>query len=264
MTLIRQWWPVILAVLGKTAAFIMPSVNTFAAQHPTGTFAALLVLIVSALAKQAPEGLKKTIAAVKAPGAPLGIFAMCLVLTVATSGCLSASQFEQVLNEVAPAVSTILQIVAIFTGQPVNTAVPEKIKADVAGLEQLYSDYQAAQPATKTGIAADINADFGVLSQDLTTVFSIAQVNDPKTQQKITQLIGFIQDGVQLAEAAIPQSSGRVGAKPVKLTPGDLVDSFDKVLVAKTGNKPVDDFTAKHQLHLHSKFVRVVTFGRAK
>lgn len=191
---------------------------------------------------------------------------LCAVLSLAmiAQGCaFSVSQFEAVLQEVGPAVLTVLQIVALVKGGTANTALPAKIDSDVAGLEKLYTDWQAADATSKAGVEAQINTSFAVLTADLGTVFSIAQVSDVRTQEKISALLGLIQSAVQIAEAAIPNPATKAG-KPLALTASGLADSYDKILVAKTGNAAVDAYTPTRKIHNHGKFLRTLTLGVAK
>lgn len=201
---------------------------------------------------------------------PTAILAVVLSLALSIQGCsFSVPQFEAVLNEIGPAVLTILEIVSIFKGTPVNSALPSKINADVAGLEKLYSDFQAAQAAAKPGIQGDIASGFDVLNADLGTAFSIAQVSDPNTEAKITALIGLVQTGVGIAEAIVPAPSpAPVTAKAVVSTPlsaSAIADSWNKILTAKTGNVKVDAYTkTAHRIHVHNVFTRTTTLGIAK
>jgi hypothetical protein len=193
--------------------------------------------------------------------------AVTLSFTMLVAGC-SVSQFDAVLNEIAPAISTVLQIIAISRGTTADLTVATKVAKDVTTLETLYNDYQSVSSTSKPGVESQINAGFTVLNQDISSVLAVAQVNDPATQQKIEALITLVQTGVGIAEAAIPSNSltaqtARFRAK--KLNASDLADSYNKILVAKTGTKKVDDFTAKaHKIHVHNEFERLATFGKAK
>jgi hypothetical protein len=183
------------------------------------------------------------------------------------AGCTpqQVAQFEQVLGQVAPAVATVLQIVALFSAKTDTSTLPAKISADVAGIEKLYSDYEAAAASAKGSIEAEVNAAFAVLQSDLSTVFALAQVSDKNTQAKLTAFVGLISSAVQIAEGFIvPAVPAASAVAPLKLNPSSLVDSWNKILVAKTGNAKVDSYTHSHgHLHLHSKFVRVISFGVA-
>lgn len=190
------------------------------------------------------------------------VVSMGLVLAMAVMcvGC-SVSQFEAYLNAIAPAVLDVLQIISVFNGKAVNTALPAKIDADVKGIETLYADYEKADATGKTGLQNEINAAFTVLNSDLSVVFQMAQISDPKVQSKIIVLVGLIQSGVMLAEALVNPPT-TVSANPTKLSPGELVASFNATLKTKTGNAKVDAATAKmHNLHVHGGLVRALTLG---
>ena len=193
-----------------------------------------------------------------------GILACVLALTLTLSGCSFSATFEAVLNEVAPAVLDVLQIVSIVNGIPVNPATVAKIDADVAALNKLYEDYEAAKKAgtDTSALAADIDAGFVVLNADLATIFSVAQVSDPVTQMKIAALILIIESAVHIAESILKPSAASLNEKA--LSPSDLAESYNKVLTAKTGNKAVDDYTKKHLVHNHGSLLRHLSLGIAK
>lgn len=191
------------------------------------------------------------------------ILSVVLIASLAFAGCTTA-QFIQVLNEVPPAISTILQIIALAENKPANTALPAKIAGDVATLEKLYYDFQAAKIDMRPGIESDIGGAFLALNQDLSMVLKMAQVSNPNTQAKITALISLVETAVQIAEAAIPASAKSATLAPVHLNASAVVDSFNKILVAKTGVPNVDAATPHMRLHLHSNFVRAMSMGRAK
>ena len=121
--------------------------------------------------------------------------AVTLSFTMIVAGC-SVSQFDQVLNEIAPAISTVLQIIAISRGTTADLTVATKVAKDVTTLETLYNDYQSVSSTSKPGVESQINAGFTVLNQDISSVLAVAQVNDPATQQKIEALITLVQTGV--------------------------------------------------------------------
>lgn len=187
------------------------------------------------------------------------MLASVLSLSLFTYGC-SPAQFFAVLNEVAPAIVNILQIIAIFTGHPANTVIASKVGADVASVEKLYSDYQAANTTDKPGIRDNINTGFQVLQADLSTVYSVAQVSDPNTQAKVAALIALVKSSVGIAEAII---SPKASAAPTTLDADKILDSYNKILVAKTGVARIDAATPHMKLHKHSTPVRVLTLGYA-
>jgi hypothetical protein len=180
------------------------------------------------------------------------ILAIALCCVLITVGCISASQFEAILNEIGPAVSTIIQIVALVENTPANTNAATKVSSDVAGIETIYNTWVTASATAQPGLEGEIDAGFTTLNTDLSSIFSIAQVSDPNTQAKVSALISLVQTAVGIAEAMIPSPAGRLMAvktKNNKLTVNQMVDSWNGVLVAKTGNVAVDEFTPKHKLH---------------
>lgn len=195
----------------------------------------------------------------------LFLCASLAVAPVAMTGCTPSqvAQFENVLNQVAPAVATILQIVALFNANQNTQALPAKVGADVAAVEKLFSDYESAPSSAKGSIEAEVNAAFSVLQSDLQSVFQLAQVSDKNTQAKIAALVGLIGSALQIAEGFIV-SPAATAIPAVRLTPASFVGSWNKIVSAKTGNARVDAYTASHgRLHLHSKFVRIVSLGMA-
>jgi hypothetical protein len=203
---------------------------------------------------------------------------VCLVtvisLSMITVGC-TAAQWEAALNEVGPAVGTILEIVALSKGGTANLSTETKIEADTAALDTVITSLLAANdPATKQSLAAQVNANFAALENDLNDVYTLSNVSDPVTESKITLEIGLIAGLVQIVEAAIPGvittqpaslTLSREAAKSAKFTSvNQFVKDYNANLVAPTGNKAVDSYTKSHQLHIHSWFVRKASLGFAK
>lgn len=190
-------------------------------------------------------------------------------MTFGLAGC-SVSQFNTYLNAVVPALVDVLDIIAVFKGQAIPTnqsALPAKIAADVAAVESIEATYQSAAAANKPTLEGEINAAFTTLNTDIGQVEQLAQISDPKTQAQVQVLIGLVESGVQLAEGLVPAtaSANANNTDASKLTPNELVDSFNKTLSAKTGNVKVDAIRPKlHRVHAHSLMVRVLSFGKAK
>ena len=178
------------------------------------------------------------------------------------SGC-SASQFQQYLNAVGPAVSIILQIVAVAGGPAFNSGLVQKINSDTAALNKLYADYESVSAGAKGSVKGQIDAGFSLLNQDLATVFSLAQVSNKNVQEKVAVEIGLVQSAVVLAESLLPGTSAAHSAR-IELRANELTDSFNKVLHAKTGDAAVDKAAAKLSLHRHGRFARYATLGALK
>jgi hypothetical protein len=192
------------------------------------------------------------------------LLVLLLCSTVTLQGC-SVSQFSAVLNEVEPAIVTILQIVALVKGTTADLSPATKVGGDIANIEKIYGDWQTASAAAKPGIEAQLNVLFDTLNNDLAPIFSIAQVNNTNVQAKVTAFIALIQTAVNIAEAVIPATAKRFGTNaPVKMDAETLVKSWNNILVAKTGNAMVDNYTPHHKLHYHGLFVRTITVGHAQ
>jgi len=188
------------------------------------------------------------------------ILALVLVVAMTLTAC-NTTQFVAVLNEITPAVTAVLQIIALLQNKPADTALASKIGADVAGLERLYTDFVGADVASKPGIQSQINAAFTTLNGDLAVIFQLSHVSDANTQAKLTALITLITSAVQIAEATV---NGAKSATPAStLDASSLTDSFDKILVAKTGRKDVDALTPRLRLHNHGRVVRTLSLGLA-
>jgi hypothetical protein len=192
---------------------------------------------------------------------------LVLGVTFTNAGC-STVEFTTVLNEVGPAVGVILQIVALSSGKTVGAGLQAKVTADSAALNTLITTFDAAAAADKGSIQAEVNGAFATLQQDLSQVFTLAQVSNPATQAKIASLITLVQGLVQIAEAAIPAPAATATASAtVKRTPvsaSEFVSTWNKTLTAKTGDAKVDAYTAKHQYHRHGWAVRQLTFHVAQ
>lgn len=189
------------------------------------------------------------------------LLALVLCLSITITAC-SVSQFDAVLNEIGPAITTILEIVAIIKGVPANTSLPAKVAADVTAIENLDNSLNSALASAQPGIEGDIHAGFSVLNADLNSVFTLAQVSDPSTQAKITALVSLAQTAVGIAEAAIPNPASKFTASaPQHMTASYMIKTWNRILVTKTGNPAVDTYTKKHKLHNHTWIVRTASFG---
>jgi hypothetical protein len=190
------------------------------------------------------------------------ITVILLVALGITQVACTASQFEQYMSSIGPAVAIVLQIVAVATGTPYKAGFVAKVDSDVAAVDKIYKDFEAARPDDKTSIRGELDAGFQTLSSDITQAFSVAQVSDKATQDKVTILVNLTWQGFKLAEGVFGQKmtaarAGSVGVAPLKAK--ELRDSFNKVLHAKTGNVALDKATSKMNLPgpSHVKSVRV-------
>lgn len=184
------------------------------------------------------------------------------VSTLGLGGCTS-SEFTTDLDLIAPAVINVLEIIALFKGTPIDTSIPTKISADVAAIEKLYNDFQAATAGQKPSVQTELNAAFAVLNTDIGTVLNLTQVSDLATQAKLVALVGLIETSIQIAEAFVTPTAA-VSTTKYKLTDKQLISSYNSTLTSRTGYKSIDDYTQSHQLHIHGSLIRHLTFGVAK
>jgi hypothetical protein len=195
--------------------------------------------------------------------------ALVVLLSVAMfcTACSSAwvSTLDSILAAAAPALINILQIVAVANGQPMNSNLATKINADATVIKTLAGDFAKASSGSAPGVCQELQAAVGAYQADQALVLQVAQVSDSKTQTKITLLANLIAGTVQAITAVIPSCQANAQASLKALPPysvSSLVDRYNSILVAPTGNAAVDAATPVLKLHRHSKFVRTVTFGR--
>lgn len=202
---------------------------------------------------------------------PFLIFAVCMGIAVA--GCSTAwvGTLDNILVAAAPALLNILNIIAIAKGQPVNTALASKITQDAATVKVLSADFASASAAAAPNACAQLQSAIGVYSQDQSQVMALAQISDPATQSKVEVLSSLVVGTIAAVEAVIPSCQAAPATKlmlasrtavPVPL--GSFVSSYNRELVVPVGNPSVDAFTKSHKIHVHSKFVRMISLGFAQ
>jgi hypothetical protein len=193
---------------------------------------------------------------------------LCAVLFMTACSAAWVSTVDSILAAAAPALVSILQIVAVANGQPMNSGLAAKITADAAAIKTLASDFSSASKLAAPGVCSQLQAAIGVYQADTQLVLSTAQVTDANTQTKIVLLSGLVAGTVDAILAVIPAcQSPAATAKTLKAAPPlslkNFVTSYNAILTAKTGNAAVDAVTPTLKLHQHSKLVRALTFGVA-
>jgi hypothetical protein len=188
------------------------------------------------------------------------LLALVLCFTMLFTSCSPTwlTTVDTILAVAAPALVNILQIVAIAEGQPVNTGLQAKIKADVDNLEKLAHDFSVASAAASPGACQQLKAGIEVYSQDIQLVLSVAQVNNPNTQAKIAVLSALVVGTVEAIIALIPQCQtvARTARTSVPFNAKKFVSDYNAALVVPTGDVAVDSLTPKLKLKAHSKTYR--------
>jgi hypothetical protein len=194
-----------------------------------------------------------------------------LGVIVPISGCSTAwtTTFDNILVAAAPSIVDIISIVDIAENKPLDTAEINKINADAANLKAMAADFEAASAAAAPTACAQLQAAVQTFAADVAYVTSIAQVSDPATQTKVQTLVVLVSGTVAAITAVIPacqtpaQLKATFGKAPVPVPLKTFIGSYNTVLVTPTGNAKIDSFTKSHKIHVHSKFVRILTFGHS-
>lgn len=193
-------------------------------------------------------------------------FVVVLSLAMFCAACSTAwvSTLDSILAAAAPALINILQIAAVANGKPMDSNLAAKINADAAVVKTLAGDFSKASSGSAPGVCQQLQAAVGAYQADQVLVLQVAQVSDPKIQTKITLLANLVAGTVQAITAVIP--SCQANAQAFEASPpynlSTVIDHYNRVLVAPTGNAAVDAATPALKVHRHSKLVRALTFGQ--
>ena len=196
--------------------------------------------------------------------------AVTLVCAMACTGCSSSawvSSLDAILAAAAPALTNILEIVAVANGQPVDGALAEKIKVDAAAVETLAGDLAKGSTESAQGVCQQLRAAVSVYQNDEKLVLQAAQVSNSDTQTKIVLLTDLVASTLNAITAVIPSCQNAVLAQrraENTYDPSNFAGRYNSVLLDKTGNVAVDALTPKLKLRQHSKVLHVLTFGRIR
>lgn len=196
------------------------------------------------------------------------VLAIALTSAMFCTGCSTAwvSTLDSILAAAAPALIDILQIVAAANGQPLNSTLTAKIDADASSIKTLAADFAAASAGSAPGVCQQLQSAIGAYQADQQLVLQVAQVSDPNTQAKIALLANLVAGTVSAIAAAIPPCQNMATVQSMKnersYSASNFIDQYNRILVAPTGMASVDVLTPKLKLHVHSKVVRAISFGR--
>ena len=192
------------------------------------------------------------------------VFSLAMLSTACSTAWMST--LDSILAAAAPALTNILQIVAVANGQPVNSDLAAKINADATAVKTLAADFAKVSSGSAPGVCEQLQAAVSAYQADQQLVLQVAQVSDPKTQTKVTLLSDLVAGTVDAITAVIPSCQNAAASRSMKIAPLYSVSTFaahyNSILVAPTGNAAVDAATRKMRLHQHSKLVQAVSFGR--
>lgn len=194
------------------------------------------------------------------------VLVVVLSLAMLSAGCSTAwvATVDSVLAVAAPALTNILQIVAVANGKPLNGSLVAKINADATIIKTLAADFAKVSAGSAPGVCQQLRAAASAYQADQQLVLQAAVVSDSNTQIKITMLANLVAGTVDAILTAIP--SCQSAAQSVKAIPPYSVSRFtaeyNTILTTPTGDPAVDATTVRLKLHRHSKVVSVITFGR--
>jgi hypothetical protein len=194
------------------------------------------------------------------------VVALCFAMLCTACSTAWVSTLDSILAVAAPALTNILQIVAVANGRAVNGNLEAKINTDAAAIKTLAADFARTSSESAPGICQQLQAAVGTYQADQQLVLQLAQVSDSNTQTKITLLTDLVTSTVSAITAIVPSCQNATASGSMKVAPLYSVSTFaahyNSILTSKTGNAAVDAITPRLKLKRHSKFVQVVTFGR--
>lgn len=187
---------------------------------------------------------------------------MILAFGLNSTGCSTAwlSTFDGYLQVAGPILIQILDIISLAKGTPVPAQLEAKITADQASVNALAASVQSAASSDVQGTCAQFNLAVQTFAGDLSAIEQLANVSNASSQAEISAAISIAQQAIAEIEAPIAACQA---------TPGQA-QAIAQLQVAATGitspNDVVKRFNAavdaKHHVHLHNKFERIVSFGK--
>ena len=117
---------------------------------------------------------------------PTSILAIVLSLTM--FAC-SAQTILAYLEQVAPTVIAILNLVAAFGGPAVEPSRIAQINQEAANVIDLYKKFTQASEAAKPDALSQFNAAYAALQTNLTQILSTVRVTDQKKQAQVAAAV---------------------------------------------------------------------------
>ncbi len=190
------------------------------------------------------------------------LLAITLASLLMTVGCSAAwlSTFDGYLKIAGPILIQVLDIVSLAKGIPVNAQLVSKINSDQAAVTALANSVSSAAAQNLQGTCAQFNLGVETFASDLASIEQIAQITDPTKQAEVATLVQLASQTIAEVEAPITacQTAPTATAARARLEAAVLKISSPEDVV-KRFNALVD---AKHRIHYHGKFVRMLSFGK--
>lgn len=186
-----------------------------------------------------------------------GLFQVAFLVCGCTAQWLSA--VSSMLPALQAAVSAAISFVMALEGKTISASVSQaiqKIGQDIAGqianVQTLIADFK--QNAS-TGTLSQIQAVFQGIVQNLGSILSNANVTDPSTTSKLTQLIGLAVAAAQAIIALLPlvgaklasgastqelEAEDKLAAKRINSAKSALEEDYAEIISEKTSNTDVN------------------------
>lgn len=229
MNHLKQWWTLHSAWITTVLYFLVPSVQAWINAHPKTVAASIVGTVLAALLQKSPA--QKVLPAI--------------FLAVALTASCNTSQVQAYINL---AVQIALQV-ATLAGAPPSAAA--RVSSDLASVNKLISDYNAADSLTKTSKLQQIDSLLSVAESDVTDIANVASIKDPKVLQDIKSALSIAVTAIEsirsleikgtptnaarvTASVALP---GAVAPKPLLASPKQLKNLYNMTVSNYPGAK---------------------------
>lgn len=241
--LISEWWPIILTFAGAAAHFLLPSVAAYDTAHPGQTFGAILLLIVSAMAKQQPTAvgaIKRVFAGPLTPPDPrqrgfirfgamfatlqasfLGLLMASVIMApVATmTGCNEAevaADIQTVLQDLPTAIQIALSIATIVGTVKAGTVDPSvtanitnwggQVSSDFQLVQSFLKQYESNLASAPASVIGEIDSAVAAINSELTNIEQAAHVYSASIQTDIGVVVSSADLVLAGVESLVPSS----------------------------------------------------------
>lgn len=113
-----------------------------------------------------------------------GVLVLCALMLVTTVGCNQA-QILQYLQEVAPTVIAVLNLVAAFGGPAMTQSKADTLNAEQANVIDLYKKWQSASAAAKPDAMSQFSAAYATFASNVEETLVTLRVVNPKYQAEV-------------------------------------------------------------------------------
>lgn len=177
-------------------------------------------------------------------------------ISLALLGCLVAcstgwiQQAEAIVNEVAPAVVGIIEVINTLQGHPLtaqqNAQIQSALKqesGDLALVNQLLTQYQAADKTARPGILGQITSAITTANSDISPILAAIHVENPAVQQRVTAMVNLVAQELTAVEGLLPTTTATTAQRASVLTAAQFKAQWNALV-----SSPTSDFTLNSAL----------------